>query len=236
VLPGVRLPRLATHLRSVVPAHAGDGAWPMELRLLRAMVHGEETALAPALERCAAYPLFEVALAGEPTPLGSGAHASAIGEFLAAAEGKKPKGDPEKHIVHEGEHVAVLSAHASRALGHQQWILFDDRWAAAYPDLAQSLLRYAIDWDPFQRPAADADPAASVAPSSHEHAWRTAVAQAAALRAPEGARRYRPAERFAAGELVEHAKFGLGVVKRVEATKIEVVFRDAARTLAHGAG
>ena len=32
---------------------------------------------------------------------------------------------------------------------HDQWFVFDDRWAAAHPDLAQSLLRYAVHWDPL---------------------------------------------------------------------------------------
>jgi hypothetical protein len=29
------------------------------------------------------------------------------------------------------------------------WFLFDTVWAAAHPDLAQSLLRYASGWDPL---------------------------------------------------------------------------------------
>ena len=33
--------------------------------------------------------------------------------------------------------------------GFDQWFLFDTRWAAANPDLARSLLRYAAHWDPY---------------------------------------------------------------------------------------
>lgn len=33
--------------------------------------------------------------------------------------------------------------------GYQQWFLFDDLWAAAHPHLAESLLRYNRDPDPF---------------------------------------------------------------------------------------
>ena len=30
---------------------------------------------------------------------------------------------------------------------YHQWIFFDDQWAAAHPDLANSLLRYTRCWD-----------------------------------------------------------------------------------------
>ena len=60
--------------------------------------------------------------------------------------------------------------------------------------------------------------------------------EAVAGRAASEARRYRPSERFAAGELIDHAKFGLGVVRRAEATTLDVAFRDATRKLAHGLG
>ena len=39
--------------------------------------------------------------------------------------------------------------HVDEYFGYQQWFLFDDVWAASHPELAASLLRYAIDWDPF---------------------------------------------------------------------------------------
>jgi len=48
-------------------------------------------------------------------------------------------------------------------------------------------------------------------------------------------RKYTPKDRFAEGELVRHAKFGDGVVLRViDAAKIEVLFREDAKTLAQG--
>ncbi len=50
-----------------------------------------------------------------------------------------------------------------------------------------------------------------------------------------GAPVYRPTERFADGALLAHAKFGVGVVTRIEGTKCEVLFRDGPRLLVHGA-
>lgn len=244
VIPGVRLPDLAEHLRRVVPASKPQAwspewldTWPVELRLLRAMLDPKDETLAAALERCARYPLDAIANTNH-SRLGVGQHADARAELSQAAEGQKHRGEPDKSIVHEGEHVAVLCAHTSTHFGYQQWIFFDDRWAAAYPDLAASLLRYATDWDPF--PWQDEELPMSVAPMSsatlaarkHEEAWESALEG----RGPENARRYLPKERFAAGELIDHTKFGLGIVRRTEPTKIEVMFKDATRTLAHGAG
>lgn len=64
-----------------------------------------------------------------------------------------------------------------------------------------------------------------------ERAWRDRIAgqpaSAFALYSPRGT--------FKAEQLLRHAKFGDGFVSHViDAGKIEVVFRDGARTLAHG--
>jgi hypothetical protein len=159
VFPGVRLPDLAAHLRRVLPESKPQkwsaewlATWPLELRLLRAMVDPNDRTLSPALGRAQAFPLGPIAADTNHSRLGIGAQAAARDEFLeAAAKSKKSKhaGDPKRSIVHEGEHVAVLCAHTSSHFGYQQWILFDDRWAAAHPDLASSVLRYASGWDPF---------------------------------------------------------------------------------------
>ncbi len=46
--------------------------------------------------------------------------------------------------------MAVFCLHVARwdkeDLYHQ-WYFFDDLWAAAHPDLANALLRYASRWD-----------------------------------------------------------------------------------------
>jgi predicted nucleic acid-binding Zn-ribbon protein len=48
---------------------------------------------------------------------------------------------------------------------------------------------------------------------------------------------YTPRQSFKEGDLMRHAKFGDGFVVRViDANKIEVLFRDGARTLAHAIG
>jgi hypothetical protein len=46
---------------------------------------------------------------------------------------------------------------------------------------------------------------------------------------------YRVSQTFAEGELIRHSKFGDGVVTRIlDAKKIEILFKDEARTLAQG--
>lgn len=64
-----------------------------------------------------------------------------------------------------------------------------------------------------------------------ERAWRDRIAgQPASAFAS-----YTPRGTFKAEQLLRHAKFGDGFVLRViDAGKIEVVFRDGPRTLAHG--
>ena len=48
------------------------------------------------------------------------------------------------------------------------------------------------------------------------------------------AKRYSPADSYAQGDVVEHARFGLGVTTTIKAgDKIEVVFEDGVKTLVH---
>jgi uncharacterized protein (TIGR02996 family) len=55
-------------------------------------------------------------------------------------------------LVHVDEHVAQLCLHhhywsgGNRHIYHH-WILFDDLWAGAHPDLANAILRYSYKWD-----------------------------------------------------------------------------------------
>lgn len=64
-----------------------------------------------------------------------------------------------------------------------------------------------------------------------EKTWEKAIAG-------KGVRDFRPyrvSETFAEGELIRHAKFGDGVVMRVlDPKKVEILFKDDARTLAQG--
>jgi hypothetical protein len=258
MIPGVRLPGLAQHLRAVTPAApaANDhDAWPIELRLLRGMIEAGDADLAPALQRSAAYPLAAVVRGRDHAHLGAGAHEAARAELTAAAEGLAHEGDPARSIVAAGEHAVLLAAHTSTALGYQQWILFDDRWAAANGDLATSVLHYAEQADPFtplraarpvaaakaktDKPKTEKKPAtpkaekkkADKAASKDEQAWKAALGD----RDVATALGYRTTMRFDTGNLLSHTKFGVGVVTRTEGGKVEVLFRDGPRLLVQGA-
>jgi hypothetical protein len=64
-----------------------------------------------------------------------------------------------------------------------------------------------------------------------ERSWEKAVNG----KAVSDFRPYRVSEVFEEGELVRHSKFGDGVVLRLlEGRKVEVLFKDDSRTLAHG--
>ena len=258
VIPGVRLPDLAAHFRRVTPDAAtsldGHDAWPVELRVLRAMIDPEDVELTPALRRSASYPLDAVMGKADRAQLAMGPQDAARAELSAAAEGLTLEGDPAQSLVFEGDHAALLAAYVSVRAGYQQWILFDDRWAAANPDLATSILHCAEHADPFAplRPArapaapksAKAEKAAKPkgektarknnkaekAAQKEEQAWKVAVGD----RDAADALGYRPSMRFDKGGLVAHAKFGVGVVTRTEVTKCEVLFRDGPRLLVHG--
>jgi hypothetical protein len=249
----------------VVPHSKGDDhhdTWPVEIRLLRAMLDAEDTTLGPALRRSAAYPLSGVP-SGEHARLGAGAFSAARPEFVTAAEGLAP-GDAGAPLLHESAHATLLAARRSPDLGHEQWIFFDDLWAAAHRDLAASLLHHASHWDPFavvrlpkvgkepkvaKKPKSTREPkleplakagaegkpvkggaAATAAANKHEQAWKSAVSG----RGEEQARAYAPSQRFNEGELIKHAKFGVGVVFRSEGSKIEAIFSGTSRILVQG--
>ena len=234
VIPGVRLPDLASHLRNVMPTKKTASwskewleTWPIELRLLRAMIEPGQISTAPALPRCAAYPLRAVASGTNHSHLGVGSHANARGEFEKVSQAFKHDGDPSKSVISVGKHAVFFSPHTSNFFGHEQWVLFDDMWAAAHPDLATSILRYASHWDPFRDPKrARKEPTEA---ELAEQAWKTAMAS------HEGkpATAYRSTERFVVDQIVDHAKFGRGVVKRVDGTKVEVLFQTGTKLLAH---
>ena len=64
-----------------------------------------------------------------------------------------------------------------------------------------------------------------------ERSWEKAVNG----KAVTAFRAYRVSEIFGEGDLVRHSKFGDGVVTRLlEGKKVEILFKDDARTLAHG--
>jgi hypothetical protein len=64
-----------------------------------------------------------------------------------------------------------------------------------------------------------------------ERTWEKSVSG----KAVNDFRPYRVSEIFEEGDLVRHSKFGDGIVTRLlEGKKVEILFRDDARTLAHG--
>lgn len=155
VLPGVRLPGLCAHLRRIVPEPMPPTSWgyvapwPLELRILRGLVHEGEATLGPALARLREYPVEGLGQRGG-RELGTGSHAEAVVEFAEVAGTLAPNsGDATLTKIELGEHIAQVAQHVSKFFGYQQWFLFDDRWAAAHPGLARSLLRYGTSWDPL---------------------------------------------------------------------------------------
>ena len=86
--------------------------------------------------------------------------------------------------------------------------------------------------------AASASPRSTRGPSKaqqividRERSWEKAVNG----KAVGEFRSYRVSEIFNEGDLIRHTKFGDGVVTRLlEGKKVEILFKDDARTLAHG--
>ncbi|WP_436530913.1 hypothetical protein [Actinoplanes sp. HUAS TT8] len=143
-IPGTGLDGLATSLR-----RGDDERWPAELRILAALIAQGEPgpdaeALAVALRRATRWPGFGLD-ADESLRDGELEHAVDLVLTAPIAEGRKP----EASLILVGRHLAQMAMHCSTEFGFQQWFLFDDVWAAAYPDLAASLLRYASGWDPL---------------------------------------------------------------------------------------
>jgi hypothetical protein len=56
---------------------------------------------------------------------------------------------PAKSLVRLDAHIGQAARRIDEFFGYDQWFLFDTRWAAAHPDLARSLLRYAAQRDPL---------------------------------------------------------------------------------------
>jgi uncharacterized protein (TIGR02996 family) len=107
-----------------------------------------------ALRAVTRYPLHHLSYAVWEA-LGRGtvrqARAALESTFAAHEHDRSWTHDPSKSLVHVEEHLAQLCIHVAHWEHHgdlyQQWIFFDDRWAAAHPDLANSILRYHRCWD-----------------------------------------------------------------------------------------
>ncbi|GAA2216718.1 hypothetical protein ACFY2R_28810 [Micromonospora olivasterospora] len=57
-----------------------------------------------------------------------------------------PAERPTESLIRLDPHIAQVARYIDGFFGFDQWFLFDTRWAAAHPDLARSLLRYASYW------------------------------------------------------------------------------------------
>ena len=141
VFPGLILPDLAAHLRGV--DDPGAHQWPHDARLLRALVAPGDEDVGPALERYARLSGYDPSPAGiDRVP----AHGAIHQELL----GRLPVEPPAESLIRLDTHIAQVARYIDGFFGFDQWFLFDNRWAAAHPDLARSLLRYAAHWDPFE--------------------------------------------------------------------------------------
>ncbi|MFY1692705.1 hypothetical protein [Plantactinospora sp. WMMB782] len=160
VFPGVRLPGLAARLRDGLAASGEpDPDWPPELKVLAALVEPADESIEPALRRANAWPGFQQTIC-EPWPdlpdrtdspgdgSGGGDH-DPVRARRAAFPAVRDDRHPERSMLLVSAHLAQLAMHIDEVFGYQQWFLFDDLWAASHPDLAQSLLRYASQWDPL---------------------------------------------------------------------------------------
>jgi hypothetical protein len=79
------------------------------------------------------------------------AHKDVEAALTAHPPDRPDRHDPSKSRIQVDEHVAVLYLHVGRLYEqtdlYYQWILFDDQWAAAHPDLANAIMRYDRCWD-----------------------------------------------------------------------------------------
>jgi len=156
-IPGVRLPGLAGYLCRAVPAGGRYACythdlveqerWPKELLALRGLVAPGETSIEPALHRCNRYLNIEGRLSAAFAGPHPAAHQAAMAELATVTPDEER--DPERSVIDVAGHIAQMSMHASGFFGYQQWYLFDDVWAAAHPELAASLMRYAASWNPY---------------------------------------------------------------------------------------
>lgn len=160
VFDGVRMNTFGAYLRCLSLGSSETDELPYELHLLRAMVAPDEDRIDGALRRCAAFPVQM--LGGNSRDLVSEDPAVAFANFVTKArreirdvatrvfDGEQaPEALASRGIrVDLGEHHALLCT-SDRGRYFEQWVIFDDRWAAANADLANGLLVYASHWDPL---------------------------------------------------------------------------------------
>jgi hypothetical protein len=171
VLHGVRLPELCEHLRRTEPAAVIERRdestrpkdpyaakywsatkvvtdWPRELLLFRASLADRSRDIGLALRACNDFPAYRFggAIIGD-AGLGPVDRAH---ETLEALRGRwrRSKDSAETSLFQASDHLAQMSMALDLMVpASHQWVLFDDVWAAAHPDLANGLLDWASRWD-----------------------------------------------------------------------------------------
>jgi uncharacterized protein (TIGR02996 family) len=112
---------------------------------------GQEV-LARGLTAASRYPVAPLCNTTDLRGFGQGDIATAqqeLHDLMKGFQGRQDQ-DPTRSLLQVEEHVAQMCLHTDkwgkRDLYHR-WIFFDDLWAAAHPDLANGILRYARRWD-----------------------------------------------------------------------------------------
>jgi hypothetical protein len=150
-IEGVRLSDLASFLVDATP---GEG-WPFELLLLRTQVAAVfANEIAEGLEKTGRIPVNEVsdAVYDGRMPLETASETErAILVALEHVFNRERQDDTGRlSRVQSENHVAQLAIHVATWDGvpmFHRWILFDDLWLAAHPELGNAILRYASRWD-----------------------------------------------------------------------------------------
>jgi uncharacterized protein (TIGR02996 family) len=152
---GVRLPELARHLLAIAPAEDERELAAVRTALLTVPPPRGEQAFLDTLRANpkddSTWEVFSDWLEERGKPR-AGVHLLrlALAGVQAPKISARRTNDAKKSRVHVEEHVAQLCLHTQRwgerDLYHQYYF-FDDLWAAAHPDLANSLLRWARRWD-----------------------------------------------------------------------------------------
>jgi uncharacterized protein (TIGR02996 family) len=170
-LDGVRLPQLARWLARTPEARREDSDWCGELHDLADETLVEDPESDP-MERS-----FLQELRGNPHDdhpwdvygdwLEERGRPRAELWLLSRALERIGKREPHQHYpsipvprdslsqARVEPHLAQLCLHTGVVWGHHDfdhWVLFDDRWAGAHPDLANSLLRQVDRWDVLSSP------------------------------------------------------------------------------------
>jgi uncharacterized protein (TIGR02996 family) len=169
-LEGVRLPQLARLLARVPESKREDFEWYSELRDLAGEILAEDADSDPVekvfLQELRKNPHDDHAWDVYGDWLEERGRPRAELCLLQRALERIGKREPRQHhpsIPVPGSlsqwqiapHIAQLCLHTGTVFAHNEfdhWVLFDDLWASAHPDLANSLIRQLDRWDVMSSP------------------------------------------------------------------------------------